>query len=204
MFIPDMPDVPPQIMPVMIAQANQAQPSDVTTTRALGVCYPVPSDLSLGENTLSPIVSAKSYLRTYEHKAVTGPATITVLQQPTHGILRLVTEADRGTLFDSSATAVDPATGLYAYLPEKGYLKDSATFLVDIGGEKVKVVYFFKEFEGPLGNTGWIDRCKETGLRWKISSTLDSNGTNTITSKNGDRFIYPNRNDNDECVNGGK
>lgn len=182
MYIPDMPNVPPQNVPVMIAQANQAQAGDEATTRAIGVCYPAPSDQYSGENTLSPIVSAKIYLRSYEHKAVSSTATITILQQPKHGVLRLVTEADRGTLFSDTSGPVDPASGLYAYLPEKGYGKDSATFLVDIGGVKVKVVYFFKEFEGALGNTGWEDRCKETGTRWKISSTLDANGTNTITS----------------------
>ena len=44
MIIPDMPHVPPQNLPVMIAQANQAQPNDVTTTRTLGVCQPAPSE----------------------------------------------------------------------------------------------------------------------------------------------------------------
>jgi hypothetical protein len=181
MFIPDMPNVPPQDVPVMIAQANQAQPHDVTKTRTLGVCYP--ASLS-GEDTLSPIASAGTYLYLYEHqKSVTGSATVTVLQHPKHGILRLVTEADRGTLFDSSSGPVNSANSLYAYLPEQGYLKDSGTLLVDFGGGlKVKVVYFFQHHEGSLGNTGWEDLCSKTGKMWKISSTLDANGNSTITS----------------------
>lgn len=185
MLIPDMPNVPPQYVPVMIAQANQAQPNDVATMRATGVCYPVPSNYYSGENTLSPIVNAKAYFSIYEHKKVASSeaTTVTVLQQPKHGILRLVTEADRGVLFSSSSGPANPDNPNYAYLPEKGYLgKDSASFLIEIGGVQVKVVYFFQAVEGPLGNTGREDYCSETGIRWKISSTIDANGNSTITS----------------------
>jgi hypothetical protein len=178
----------PQNVPVMIAQANQAQPNDVTKTRTLGVCYPAPSEQYTGDNTISPIAAAETYLYLYEHqKSVTSPATVTVLQQPKHGVLRLVTEADRGTLFNGDHGPLDPAIaaakGFYAYLPENGYLKDSATLLVDFGGGiKVKLVLFFKDFRGTLGNTGWEDLCSKTGKMWKISSTLDANGNSTITS----------------------
>jgi hypothetical protein len=186
MFIPDMPNVPPQDVPVMIAQANQAQASDVTTIRTLGVCQPIPnmpdSPPSL-DNVAEPIGEAKTYFRMYEHQQVTGSATTTILLQPKHGILRLLTEADRGTIFDSSAGPVDPTNPGYVYLPEKGYLgKDSATVLVEIGGIKVKVVFFFQAVGRPLGNTGGEELCATTGLRWKISSTLDANGNSTITS----------------------
>jgi len=183
MFTADMPNVPPQNLPVMIAQAKQAQPGDVTTTRTLGVCFPAWSDQYTGENTLSPTKSAEFYWRKYEQLKIAGSATITVLQQPAHGVFRLVTEADRGTLFDSSSAPVDSSLGHYAYLPEKGYLgKDSATLLVDIGGRKVKIVYLLEAIEGPLGNTGWEDLCSETGLQWKISAILDANGNGSITA----------------------
>ncbi len=33
MYIPDMPNVPPQNVPVIIAQANQAQAGNATTAR---------------------------------------------------------------------------------------------------------------------------------------------------------------------------
>jgi hypothetical protein len=183
MFIPDMPNVPPQNVPVMIAQANQAQPSDTKTTRTLGVCYPVPNDSYSLENVLGPTKEAQAYLREYEHQTVKDPATITVIQQPKHGILRLVTEADRGALFDSSASALVPSAGLYAYLPEKGYLgKDKAVMLVEIAGVKVKVVYFFQAIGGGLGSYGIQEYCGKTGPYWKISTILDPNGTSTITS----------------------
>ena len=182
MFISDMPNVPPQNVPVMIAQASQAQPGDVTTIRAIGVCSPVPNEGGM----LSPIGATHDYFYLYEHqKKVTGPANITVIQQPKHGILRLVTEADRGTLFSSSSGPLKQDAGLYAYLPESGYLgKDSATVLVDIGGIQVKVKYFFQSLEpgANLGNYGLEELCSKTGIMWKISSTLDANGNSTITS----------------------
>ncbi|OIQ77099.1 hypothetical protein GALL_412110 [mine drainage metagenome] len=182
MYVPDMPNVPPQDVPVMIAQANQAQSNNVTKTPVFGVCQPAPSLEFTGDNTLSPIVAAQSYFYAYEQKTVTGPATVTILQQPKHGVLRLVTEADRGTLFASSST-FDPTAAEYAYLPEQGYGKDSATLLVDFGGGlKVKVVFFFQQNEGPLGNTGLEDLCSKTGVYWKISSTLAPNGNSTLTS----------------------
>ncbi|MEO7623423.1 MAG: hypothetical protein ABIS30_10200, partial [Gallionella sp.] len=183
MFIPDMPNVPPQYVPVMIAQANQAQANDTTTTRTIGVCDPSPNNNYSLENVIEPVGEAGFYLRSYEHQQVRDIGTVTVLQQPKHGVLRLVTEADRGTLFDSSAGPLKSDSALYAYLPEQGYLgNDKAVMLVDIAGVKVKVVYFFKAVGGPLGNYGVEEFCGKRGYHWKISSTLDANGNSTITS----------------------
>jgi hypothetical protein len=184
MFIPDMPNVPPQNVPVMIAQANQAQQGDVTTIRTLGVCSPVPNAMYSLENVVEPIGEAQAYFRMYEHQTVTGHATITILQQPKNGILRLVTQADVGTILQGDTGTIRPDAGLYFYLPENGYLgKDKAIILVDFGnGLKVKVIFFFQAIEGQLGNTGLENYCSKTGTDWKISSTLDANGTNTITS----------------------
>lgn len=183
MAIPDMPNVPPQNVPVMITQAKQAQPSDVKTTRTFGVCFPAPNEKYSLENVIQPSGEAQMYLKFYENREVQGAATITVLQQPAHGILRLVTEADRGILFSSSSGPANPAIPGYAYLPEKGYLgKDKAVVLVDIGGIKVKVVYFFQAVSGGLGNYATETYCGKTGPYWKISSTLDVNGNSTLTS----------------------
>jgi hypothetical protein len=184
MLIPDMPNLPPQDVPVMIAQANQAQSGNTTTVRTFGICSPAPSNHYSLENVIEPMGSAQDYFAAYEHRTVAGPATINILQQPTHGVLRLVTEADRGTLFDSSAGPVDPADALYAYLPDAGYVgKDSGTVLVDFGnGLKVNVKYYFQAINGVLGNTGLQDACKKTGVYWKINSILDTNGTSAITS----------------------
>ena len=189
MFISDMPNVPPQNTPVIIAQANQAQAGDVTTTRTIGVCHPAPNGDYNGENTIDPIGEAGFYLRSYEHQKVQNIGTATVLQQPKHGTLRLLTEADRGTLFDPDRRhanePLDPAAALQVYLPESGYLgKDSATFLVEIGGKQVKVKYYFQAL-GPgarLGNYGLEELCAKTGYHWKISTTLNPDGTSTLTS----------------------
>ena len=169
MFIPDMPNVPPQDVPVMIAQANQAQPGDVKTIRAIGVCNPVPnmpdSSPSAG-NVIEPELEAKTYFRLYEtEQGYSASATISVLQNPKHGAL------------------LDEGDGAYSYLPEKGYYgKDKAIMQVDFNGLKVNVVYFFQVVAGPLGNDGDARLCSKTGYNWKISSTLDSNGNSTITS----------------------
>jgi len=61
-------------------------------------------------------------------------------------------------------------------------IRATLAFMVERGGIKMKVVYFLKGVEGPLGNTGGDEYCKKTGIRWKISSTLDVNGNTTITS----------------------
>jgi len=184
MAIPDMPNVPPQNVPVIIAQANQAQPGDVSTLRAIGVCHPAPNGDYNSQNMVDPIGEAGFYLRSYEHQKVQNIGTVSVLKQPAHGVLRLMTEADGNTFGEGRFVAADQ---LYVYLPEAGYLgKDSASFVVEIAGVKVKVVYYFEAL-GPganLGNYGLEELCGETGYHWKISATLDANGNSAITSVN--------------------
>lgn len=122
MVIPDMPNVPPQNVPGIIAQANQAQAG---STRTIGVCHPAPSNEYSGDNGLVPITSAQAYFDLFEHRYVSGTATTTILQQPKHGALRLLAEADGNTFGEGRFVAADQ---LYVYLPEQGYLgKDSAT-----------------------------------------------------------------------------
>lgn len=184
MFIADIPNAPPQNVPVMIAQANQAQPGDTTTIRTFGICSPAPNNNYSADNGEDPIADAKFYLQQYENRTVTGPATVTILQQPKHGVLRLVTQADVGTILAGDTGTIDAADPGYFYLPETGYLgKDKAIMLVDFGGGlKVKVVFFFQAINGQLGNTGFQDLCSKTGVYWKISSTLAPNGTSTLTA----------------------
>jgi hypothetical protein len=117
----------------------------------------------------------------YEHQTISGPATATIPQQPAHGVLRLVTEADGNRFGEGQFVA---ANQLYVYLPDPNYVgKDIATIQVDFGnGLKVNVKYYFQAINGPLGNTGLVDLCSKTGNYWKISSTLDANGNSTLTS----------------------
>jgi hypothetical protein len=172
----------PQNVPVMIAQANQAQAGNAMA-RTIGVCATAPNQNYSGENGLAPIYSSQSYFEMYESRTVTGPATTTILQQPKHGVLRLVTETDSGTLFSSKSGPLDPSDPGYAYLPESGYVgQDSATILVDFGSVKVTVKYYFHAVSGPVGDNWIQEYCAPKGMYWKISSNLDGNGANTITS----------------------
>jgi len=185
MFIPDMPNVPPQDVPVLIAQANQAQSGNTTTVRTLGVCSPAPNHNYSLDNVTDPILLAGDYLQSFEYRDPPATATTAIVQQPVHGVLRLVTEADRGTLFDSEADPLKPSAQLYAYLPDSNYVgNDSATIQVVYGnGLKVNVKYFFQSVNRGGLAEDWMDTyCSKTGFYWKISSTLDSNGTSTLTS----------------------
>jgi hypothetical protein len=184
MFIPDMPNVPPQDAPVMIAQANQSQSGAAAKVRTLGVCSPKPNKYYSADNGLIPITSAGKYLLGYENRTPPATATTTILQPPKHGVLRLVTQADVGTILEPGGDPVDPAAGLYLYLPDPDYVgKDTATIQVDFGdGLKVNVKYFFQAVSGGLGDDWVGDYCSKTGPFWKISSTLDASGNSTITS----------------------
>ena len=170
------PNALPQDAPVIIAQANQAQAGDVSTVRTLGVCFPVPNQAYSLANVADPVVEAGFYLQQYEHRKFDfnhPSGEVIILQQPKHGVLRPVTHADVGTILQSGGDPVDSAAGLYFYLPEQGYLgKDSAIVLVDVGGIKVKVKYFFHAVDGLPGNESDEEYCGKTGPHWKISSTI--------------------------------
>lgn len=155
MFILDMPPVPPQSAPLMIAQASQAQQSAAAAGRTVGVCHIVGNATgSLSpENLLEPALSAMTYFRLYEHRTEPQHAKVTVLQDPKHGLLK------------------DEGNGIYSYLPSPGYLgKDKATVLVEIGGYKVKMVYFFQSITGSgSGNSTYETLCGKRGEFWRIS-----------------------------------
>ena len=180
-----MPNVPPQDVPVLIAQANQAQPGNTTTVRTLGVCRPAPNHNYSLDNVVIPIISAGSYLQSFEYRNPPATATTAILQQPAHGVLRLVTQADVGTILPSGGDPVDPAAALYFYLPDSNYVgNDTATVQVVYGnGLKVNVKYFFQSINRGGLAENWMDTyCSKTGLDWKISANLAPNGTSTITS----------------------
>ncbi len=186
MWISDMPNVPPQDVPVMIAQANQAQSSTALTVRTVGICLGIFNGVGTsptGENIVEPKGEARAYVRNYEKKNIadTVPATITILQQPAHGILRLLTQADIGTILPNTGGTFDSADPGYIYLPEKGYIgQDKAVVLVEIGGVKVKEIFYFHDIVEQTSPTspcgGGNDGIYST---WKISSTLNPDGTLT-------------------------
>jgi hypothetical protein len=186
MFFMDLPDIDLQYQPVMVAQVNQGREEKRTSMRTMGICYPVPNDGHSGENVIMPKASAADYLRSFEQKKVpyNPPAVLTILEQPKHGVLHLVTEDDRGTLFGVTAGPLASDASLYAYFPDKDYVgDDKAVFLIELQDVKVKVAYFFQSIpEISIGGYGIEEYCKKTGFKWKISSTVDSNNASTITS----------------------
>jgi hypothetical protein len=146
----------------------QAAPKDVGSQamRTIGYCMPVPTFQApppikqQGEYSLSLLAAAQNYFDLFEHKTVNATGTVALLESPKHGSL------------------IDDTGGDYRYLPNSNYLgKDSATFLVDLGGRKVKVVVFFHVTDGPVypgpdtadGGAAYNALCKQ-GAVWKISS----------------------------------
>ena len=156
MFALDLPDVPPQSAPVVMAQASQGQQGNQAVERTMGVCHLVPNTDPLrqpsAENVVEPAGEAVAYFRLYEHRDVKGPAKITLLQGSKHGVLN------------------NEGNGAYAYIPEPGYLgKDRVVALVEIGGFKVKQTYYFQAIPGAaIGNTTYDEYCGKNGYRWKI------------------------------------
>ncbi|MDX1251082.1 MAG: hypothetical protein IDH49_02270 [Gammaproteobacteria bacterium] len=95
MWIPDMPDVPPQSPAVvMIAKADQAQSSGKKAKHILGVCKLVKQyDAGEYENSvdISPDINADTYFWFYATKKrdtnFGGDARVKVVEEPKHGIL---------------------------------------------------------------------------------------------------------------------
>ena len=89
MFILDTPSFPPQNAPLMLAQAPQAQQIASNKNRTLGVCQlignPDPEDTVV--NGISPKVAVRSYFFSFENQRLEDKAKITILKNPSHGVL---------------------------------------------------------------------------------------------------------------------
>jgi len=119
---------------------------------------------------IAPGQTASDYFSLFENKNISYENNVkVVLQQgPEHGELK----EDGGQY--------------YRYTPIANYVgADHATFLVEIGGIKVKLVYNFKVIDGgAIGGTEIIDKknCPK-GWVWKISTTTnDANGNLIVSS----------------------
>jgi len=93
MFVLDMPDVPPQYAPIVIAQAAQAK-DPAKTDRTIGVCHLVenkPEPGAAALSSVSPAIAVYAYLTNQEHRTIDEAtytaAKITVLQAPEYGKL---------------------------------------------------------------------------------------------------------------------
>src|SRR2546422_8096269 len=171
----DMPDVPPQYAPVMFAQASQARSGDAKTDRTSGICHLIENDpesrLS-AKNSLSPVVTVWGYFQRQEHQRLDHKnAKVSLLQAPEHGTLE-----DLGTFVKRRGALVDTGMRNYSYVPASSdyFGPDRAMVLVEIGGYKVKVQYFFKVMQSVPGGSdqGSPQDDKENcpkGEMWRIS-----------------------------------
>ena len=161
MIVMDMPDMPPQYAPVVIAQASQAKQAGATTDRTIGVCHLIqnpPRPLGTAVNVIAPLGSASVYLEKQEHRTLDWKSSkVSVLQGPEHGELKVT------------------PSGKYRYFSAPDYYgSDRATLLVEIGDRTVKVIYFFNVLLTVPGGTDGYDPYEDKkycpkGEMWKIS-----------------------------------
>jgi len=152
MFAVDIPDVPPQYAPVVIAQAGGAKQSAAKTDRILSVCQLIenPPMMPGGSavNSMSPILALRNYFKVQEKRIVEGPSTATVLENPKDGELK-----DQGTSVLRNGTLVDTGERRYSYLAAPSYLgKDRSVLLVEMGGMRIRVVYSYHVVDVVEGN----------------------------------------------------
>ncbi len=160
----DMPVIPPQYAPVVVAQASQPDRGDAKIDRTIGICHPIENSRRPGGmhgSSLSPVLGVKNYFYAIEGRKVEGSGKIRVQKNPTHGTLESFSERSG----EENMT----------YLPTLGYFgPDHATLLVNIGRLQVKAMYFF-HVEEVLDNFSDKRLCPEN--YWKIS--LDSDPPTT-------------------------
>ena len=169
MFAMDLPpDVPVQNTSVVIAMASHDKKAAAKTDHTIGICHLIenqPDARYSAVNGLSPVGQAWVYLKkqgqlTPEQLTIEGfkAAKTSMLQEPKHGEL------------------IDVGSGYYRYNPAAPdyFGPDRATFLVEIGKRKVKVLYFFKVMPEVAGGNDAYNpyhdkkNCPK-GKRWKIS-----------------------------------
>jgi hypothetical protein len=152
---------------VIAADTNSPSPPQdqvaAKIDRTIGVCHLVNSLGVSGRDdpqstiyVISPAETVSDYIKGFEKQYVGLEGIITVLQRAEHGELK---EEDRK---------------YYRYTPAANYIgPDQATFLVEIGGLKVKAVYHFKVIDGgAIGGTEDNDKVNcPKGMFWKISAS---------------------------------
>jgi hypothetical protein len=137
MLMLDVPKLPLQHSPIVLAQSGPAQPQpNERFDRTIGVCQLVRNPPSLPKmpgrifatNEIVPDGDAGNYFLNLEGKKENdASARVSILKAPTHGQLQAVPQG---------------AGVYYNYLPESGYLgTDSVDFKVVIGRMTVKVIY---------------------------------------------------------------
>ncbi len=159
----DLPDVPPEYAQVMIVQASQAQQSAGKTDLTIGVCKLVGNPMRFSAiNGVGAVGAALGYFHNIGELLDVGSGAATVLSHPRNGTLKPRADSPGG----------------YLYLPKPDYFgSDRATFLVEMGGKKIRVEYFFKVLDGVADGDYQDKEFCPRGIFWKISlNPDDSNG----------------------------
>jgi len=146
---------------VMIAQARpMSAAAGAQAVQTIGVCTVADTSGNSGPPGMVPGGAVESYQRNVEKLSdwMVPPKneSVTVLENPLHGVL--------------SETSANGQTGGYLYTATSGYTgEDKATFLVDTGTRRFKVVYFIKVYK----DTGDTEvECEKT--LWRISSLIST------------------------------
>lgn len=165
MFIMDMPPLPVDNAPLVLAQVA-VKSSSSQAPKAIGICQIIentpgwPAGELRVPNMIDPIASVDIYFYKRAHINLNrAEGSVTILKPPKFGMLKPVDGGGEG----------------YEYLPSSPTFagKDSASFLVEIGGYKVKVMYEFHVLtDEPNTPEGTVERCGPKGDIWKISSNL--------------------------------
>lgn len=181
MLIMDMPDIPPQQVPIiMLAQA--AQPNIKELYGTVGVCSVSPKveqmdaeKIKEGYFSLSTRVYASNLFAIKPLDPELDPrmvamdyenADVTVLLQPKHGTL---------------SKDLSPGKDI-SYYPDSGYIgNDKVIFLVDIEGYKIQVVHLIKvvDIKGSNTNPSHRRECPKSTNWWVISSSKGDTGSLT-------------------------
>ena len=128
--------------------------------KVMGVCLPTEQ---IRKDVQEPLVvgpdsEAQSYFEIYERKKASAPnfESVRIARQPQHGQLKRWRD---GNGFDA-----------YSYYPIRGYLgKDRFEFLVPVGKEMVRVVYFVFVQPNRTDEEGFQSRKYCPKVDWKIS-----------------------------------
>ncbi len=153
MFIPDMPpEFPQQDVPVMMAETANKK----SGLRVIGQCAPI----GTGESGIlfQPERTASLYFKWFEDKEIGIEGNTTLVNGPEHGTLNNYTK------------------GKWEYTLTEGYLGlDNVTFLVEIDGYRVKLIYGVNSVDyNASGGTEGYDPLEDprfcpNGFFWKIT-----------------------------------
>jgi len=147
------------LLSIILFSAATAWGATPPFDKVIGVCHlsENPYDPTSAVNAMNPSLAIRNYYRVEEHYKIEGQPSVSILQMPAHGTLE------------------DVGKGYFAYYPEKGYLgNDRASLLVEVGGKKVRMEYFFRVMQQVPDQDGvdpYADNCPNKVRVWKISST---------------------------------